>query len=292
MKTQTYHLEFLTPCFCAGANQNIAEVRPPSIRGKLRWWFRVVGGTIEQESEVFGSISGETGLASSLIIRVSEQTLAGVWQPIHASGMSNTGYLLFFAQKSAGGARWAPGGAIPKGTKFTLSLVWRRKVSDAAQLVFELALKCFLTLGTLGLRSSRGLGAFECSEMMFNLQDFEDLCFQVKQRSAGLYAGMGEFRGGEEQWLEGLGGQLRGLRKGYPASIRGHSNPTPLGSSQPRQASAVYLRPVRENGFARIAVFEAPAERVLSRASQKGAPRTGDGIPAPEPPPQRSGRSR
>ncbi|TAE90912.1 MAG: type III-B CRISPR module RAMP protein Cmr1 [Verrucomicrobia bacterium] len=39
-----YQLEIITPCFCAGADQGIAEIRAASIRGQLRWWFRVLGG--------------------------------------------------------------------------------------------------------------------------------------------------------------------------------------------------------------------------------------------------------
>ncbi|MCL2104631.1 MAG: type III-B CRISPR module RAMP protein Cmr1 [Kiritimatiellaeota bacterium] len=41
----TNRLSFITPTFLAGANQNTPEIRASSIRGQLRWWFRVLGGT-------------------------------------------------------------------------------------------------------------------------------------------------------------------------------------------------------------------------------------------------------
>ena len=126
MTSKTYNLEFLTPCFCAGAEQSVAEVRAPSIRGKLRWWFRVVGGGASQEAEVFGSIAGDEGHGSAVIVRVRENVLAAKWQPIQLSGDPNTGYLLYFAQASADGARWVPTGALPVGSSFELQSVWRR----------------------------------------------------------------------------------------------------------------------------------------------------------------------
>jgi len=288
MRTDSYSLEFLTPCFCAGANQSLAEVRAPSIRGKLRWWFRVLGGTAEQEGEVFGSVRAETGAGSSLIVRVSEAPLAAKWQPIPFSGISNTGYVLYFARASAAGARWVAGGAIPQGATFSLNLTCRRAVSSDAQATFNLALKCFLMLGSLGLRSTRGLGAFECEQYPFSGAAFEALRGEIGRRSPGFRSGFGQFSGSETQWLDGLGAQLRGLRQGHSAGPPGHSKSSPLGSSQPRQASAVYLRPVRDGGTARIVVFEAPAEKVLGHESRKGAPRLGNGVPPPGTVPQRS----
>lgn len=68
MKSETFHLELITPCFCGGAEpEKQAEIRAPSIRGQLRWWFRTLGGfkslapmpVHEQEAMVFGSTAGD-----------------------------------------------------------------------------------------------------------------------------------------------------------------------------------------------------------------------------------------
>lgn len=285
MIRNAYTIEFLTPCFCAGATQSLAEVRAPSIRGKLRWWFRVIGGTAEQEREVFGSVRGENASGSSLIVRVSEASLAPKWLPIQFTGISNTGYVLYFAKASADGTRWVAGGAISPGAKFVLTLTWQRSISTEIKAIFDLALKCFLTLGSLGLRSTRGLGAFECREMPFSTEAFNKLLSDIRQQSKHFQAGFGEFTGTEAQWLDGLGSQLRGLRQGYSAGTPSRPAQTPLGASQPRQASAVHMRPVRDNGKARIVVFEAPAEKVLGSKSRSGAPRLSQGVPKPGMPP-------
>ena len=287
MIAKTYHLRFITPCFCAGASQAIAEVRAPSIRGKLRWWFRVVGGDAAQEAEVFGSVARDKGRDSAIVVRVRENTLTAKWQPVQFSGVSNTGYILYFAEASANRTRWVPTGALPVGSSFELQLVWRRKVSPASEARFDLALEAFLLLGSLGLRSTRGLGCFQCRERPFSVEAFQGMVRQIKEHSPGVLAELGSFAGPETQILDGLGAQLRGLRKGYSAVSQGRSNPTPLGSSQPRQASAVYLRPVQESaGNYRIVVFEAAAEMVLGRESRRGAPRLKDGVPPPAEAPQ------
>ena len=45
--------KLITPAFCGGAiPETQAESRAPSIRGQLRWWFRVLGG--------FKSLSGKS----------------------------------------------------------------------------------------------------------------------------------------------------------------------------------------------------------------------------------------
>ena len=61
MKRSRYTLRFLTPCFCTGENSLKAEIRVPSLRGELRWWFRAVGGTKEQEQIIFGGAAGNAG---------------------------------------------------------------------------------------------------------------------------------------------------------------------------------------------------------------------------------------
>lgn len=283
MITQSYHLEFLTPCFCAGATQSIAEVRAPSIRGKLRWWFRIVGGSPIQEAEVFGSVAGDEGHGSAVVVRVRENALAAKWQPIEFSPVSNTGYVLYFAKASGKGARWIASGALPVGSSFELQLVWRRKVSTASQACFDLALDAFLILGSLGLRSTRGLGCFRCNEAPFSPDSFQSLKQRIYASSPGFLADFGTFSGSEAQILDGLGAQLRGLRQGYSAGTPRQSKPTPLGSSsKPRQTSAVYLRPVHEAASNyRIVVFEAPAQKVLGRESRPGAPRLKNGVPPP-----------
>lgn len=179
-------------------------------------------------------------------------------------------------------ARWNPKGAVPATAQIELRILWRYDVPQDAKDTAELALEAFLLLGSLGLRSTRGLGCFETAERPFTQESFDSLVSRVKARASGFIAHMGSFQGKQDELLEGLGAQLRGLRVGYSAGRAGRPNATPLGSSNPRQASAVYLRPVRmSSDDFRIVVFEAPADKVLGRESRLGAPRLHDGAPPP-----------
>ena len=67
----------VTPLFCAGADPNRAELRLPSFKGALRFWWRALawsrcGGDLEgirrQEDALFGSASGGQ---SRLIMRLA-----------------------------------------------------------------------------------------------------------------------------------------------------------------------------------------------------------------------------
>ena len=291
MKTHTFHLELITPCFCAGAEPAQAEIRAPSVRGKLRWWFRVLGGTPSQEAAVFGSAAGSVGGSSAIRVRIDNVNTPCQWEPPRFSGISNTGYILYFAKASQKGARWQSDGALPPGTSFELQLAWHRGIAEDLRALFDLSLDAFLLLGSLGLRSTRGLGCFDTKEKPFTDDAFRSLKSAIQRRDPGFLTDYGEYRGGQDALLEALGGQLRGLRKDFSAGPPGRSEPTPLGSSNPRQSSAVYLRPVRLGGTEfRIVVFEAPASKVLGRESRRRAPRLGGGVPRPLDAPR--GRSR
>ncbi|MGQ9859915.1 MAG: type III-B CRISPR module RAMP protein Cmr1 [Thermodesulfobacteriota bacterium] len=69
-------LEFLTPCFLSGADQRAVEMRPQSVKGVIRWWWRATAPSPnfslermkEQEALLFGS--AELKLKSPLLVDV------------------------------------------------------------------------------------------------------------------------------------------------------------------------------------------------------------------------------
>src|ERR1019366_2140459 len=76
-------IEFLSPTFCRGAYQDTPEIRAPSIRGMVRWWFRALHAPPEgggdqrrgwqnvwtEEKELFGGVA-DGASASRLVFRV------------------------------------------------------------------------------------------------------------------------------------------------------------------------------------------------------------------------------
>ena len=144
MQEATFNVETITPLFLAGADQGTAELRAPSFRGAMRYWFRaLVGGmtgtgtngleeVIKAEADVFGA----TDQGSSVRVKVSEASrdpeqftertniqVRGEWK---ATGK---GYLLWSmvrsgnpARRNEKPARWY----FPRGTQFQFTLSTKR----------------------------------------------------------------------------------------------------------------------------------------------------------------------
>ena len=275
MKQQTYTLELLTPCFCSGADQAKAEIRAPSIRGQLRWWFRALGGNADDERMVFGGVAGAAS-ASALIVRVTEIKMGPAWNPPRIDPNSPDSYVWYFASvsgKAPGsgpsslGPRWTPGGATPPHSTFRMQLLQKRPLSPYLQDQLNRAVRCFLQLGAIGLRATRGLGTFNCAEVPFDpliLVEIRSRGFACEHRTTPLSS--------TEHIAREIGGLLKGTRK---AENMKAERPSPFGSSSPRQTSAIYFRPVRTISSGKdcqLVIFEAPHNLVLGPASA-GMPR-------------------
>jgi CRISPR-associated protein Cmr1 len=87
VKRLTFDLEFITPAFIGGANQQ-AELRPASFVGLLRWWWRALKGECnienlrEEEVKIFGGIAKnlrkeEIKMASPVYLRVEGDVSKG-----------------------------------------------------------------------------------------------------------------------------------------------------------------------------------------------------------------------
>ena len=80
MRTITFECETVTPMFLAGADGRTPELRPPSIKGAMRFWWRAMNGHLpleklkEREAKIFGG-SGDNEGKSKVIIRVKPHKL-------------------------------------------------------------------------------------------------------------------------------------------------------------------------------------------------------------------------
>jgi len=189
--------EVVTPLFCAGARQDDVGVRPASLRGILRWWWRAtrygvyhagcngdpsqaLGELDEEEEKLFGSSEkgqgqvalrvaranltvlspGEllTVLSPGELLRTSKRNGAAVVGP----GARYLGYGLVEAASTKSGKRAGQlvrscGRANPD-TSVRVELVCRGL--DEAQLdTLEIALDALGLFGGLGARSRRGWGS-------------------------------------------------------------------------------------------------------------------------------------
>jgi RAMP superfamily len=142
-------IEVITPLFNRGAYQDMPEIRVPSIRGMVRWWFRALGGCPDEEKAAFGGMKGFGGqfakdvLASNLVFRVSRV------QAIRAKPDPPT-----LPHKQGGQS--SPQAAFAPGARFTLEAFTRYgDLSAGLERKVENALEVWLLLGALGLRANR-----------------------------------------------------------------------------------------------------------------------------------------
>ena len=59
MQTQEYTIEIISETFAHGAYQtqnfNIPELRPPSVKGLIRWWHQALGYSARDAEAIFGN---------------------------------------------------------------------------------------------------------------------------------------------------------------------------------------------------------------------------------------------
>jgi CRISPR/Cas system CMR-associated protein Cmr1 (group 7 of RAMP superfamily) len=146
-------IELLTSTFNRGAYQDTPEIRVPSIRGMVRWWFRALGGSPDEEKEVFGGMKHfgqklrDDVTASRLVFRVTQANVRRASPdpgalPHKTGGQSNPQ------------AAFAPGGG------FQLQVLSRLGPLPAALMdKASRALEVWLLLGSLGLRANRAGGS-------------------------------------------------------------------------------------------------------------------------------------
>ncbi len=169
MKEVKFDLEVITPMLLHGADGKTAEIRAPSIKGLMRYWWRAVkaedniGRLKEDEEQIFGS----TKIRSKVQIRILQ-------------GNSNKKSALGFDQNKIGLNYLFPSIFVsrvrdgdPKeyfdvGTEF--SIILSSLDSDSEQLKQAIAsLWLMIYFGGLGSRSRRGGGNLAVKQIKNNL---------------------------------------------------------------------------------------------------------------------------
>lgn len=150
MKRLTFELEFITPAFIGGANQQ-AELRPASFVGLLRWWWRALKGECdikklrEEEIKIFG---GDGKMASPVYLRVEGDVRKGSDLINECRLNTGVGYLYHFV--TVRGKREF----IEPGSRIELTLIGKDEVLKH----YIASLWALVFLGGVGARSRRGGG--------------------------------------------------------------------------------------------------------------------------------------
>lgn len=156
LPTQTFSFTLLTPCFSGtalGKAANHAVMRIPPIRGHVRSWHRGLFGASSANS-IWGSTDGQNAHASRVGLYFASSPIEGTKKAKllpHANPQSRDNQERRKAESSAP--------AIPEGTSFALILQRYPACTNDDWGKAIKAMKCWLLLGGLGLRSNRAAGS-------------------------------------------------------------------------------------------------------------------------------------
>ena len=146
LPTATFTFEFLTDCFSGtaeGKNATHSELRVPPIRGHIRMWHVAAFGSTSC-GQIWGSTAGD-GTGSCVSVRLTEH-------PGKTNGEKSE--LLPHELKKSSLRH-----ALPAGSRATLELTRLPLCNNEQWDKAQKAVKLWLLLGTLGLRSARAAGS-------------------------------------------------------------------------------------------------------------------------------------
>jgi hypothetical protein len=225
-----------------------------------------------EESAFFGSTAKGEERSSSLRLNVSEFRRGQAWTPPQIDQNAAQNYTWHFASvsgksanagRNTSGPRWQPNGALPPGSTFKLQITQLRQIAPELQKKLNLAVDAFLCFGALGLRATRGLGAFHCKEA----RQWEELLEHLElagfiiatRQDPNIFS---SWESALKDWSAWLRYQFREPKNGGVKA----KNYSALGGIEPRQASAIRFRPIKigDKQITWIAL-EAPHEKILSK---------------------------
>ncbi len=275
--TKEYRISLVTPLFGGGVEPGQPDetfpIRATSIRGHLRYWWRVMvgcelgGGMWQREEEIFGS----TNFPSPLSVRVIERPQIQCVDPTYGEKFGPVAYALFPAVENRQQV-------VKEGVAFRLEVTWHdvdglqslRRVQNACRkrngepllpdtiedigADITLALEAWCAFGGLGARTRRGCGAVFCEMLATRLPPFPGTILVGQSQTNALAA-----------WKE----SVKAYRD-FRQSPRGRKHQKTIG-----------FKTVTVPG--RSHWPEADSIRTISGSALRGAPHIGStGVPADE----------
>jgi hypothetical protein len=222
-----YRFTLLTPCFSGtalGKEDDHAEMRIPPIRGHVRFWHRALFDAGDC-NRVWGSASGNEGRGSRVSVR-----FVGSVSTAHAD--SDPPLLPHKGDPHRRG--WRP--ALAAGTQFSIRLQRLVGCTDGDWDHAQRAVKLWLLLGGLGLRSNRAAGSvWPIGDWVPRDRDALKLTLQELELSKWSVALIGE----------GKGKTSDDLRKTASDTLAGRSNTQVFGGINPRKPSPTRFKVIK-----------------------------------------------
>ncbi|MBI5445327.1 MAG: type III-B CRISPR module RAMP protein Cmr1 [Deltaproteobacteria bacterium] len=167
MKSVRFECEVVTPMFLSGADPAVAELRPPSIRGAMRFWFRamtglVVGGNLSALHTLEKRVFGHTESRSPFRVRISPPP-EEQWKPgEHLPGGDGEALNYLSCQALFDAFGRLRRAAIKPSSTFTVTFQFRDQDEHLRPVVLA-TFWMLSALGALGSRTRRGFGGIAVS---------------------------------------------------------------------------------------------------------------------------------
>ena len=154
MQREKYSLKTITPNFCSGSDGRKAEIRPSSIKGSLRYWFRAVVAEKnlkklhKRENEIFGSTDEASSFAIKIpnIREVNNKKNINSVRPVPVIDENKRPKKKFRSE------------AVKKDVNIDVEIIlYNSELKKEIKSTFDI----FLMLGSFGQRSRRGFGSIQ-----------------------------------------------------------------------------------------------------------------------------------
>jgi len=150
MNSAVFECEVITPMFLAGADGKTPELRVPSVKGMMRYWWRAIRAesNIEklhnEEAQIFGSSDEKIGKSKFSVRMTSKELVTNDFLPVPHSTKK-------FKFKG-----------LDINQQFSIVLSGKNDI-----VIYKEILEVALLLGGLGKRSRRGFGSIHCKSWDF-----------------------------------------------------------------------------------------------------------------------------
>ena len=201
MKTITFKCEVVTPMFLTGADGCTPELRPSSIKGAMRFWWRAMNGHLsleelrKNEAEILGGSKEKEGRSKVIIRRLKSHNLllSNEKLPFHgvsvnsSKGTFNINILEYLAygtyQYQRGQGNVFIRSYIKPNQTFSINISYSRYLENEVINIF----KMISTFGGVGSKTRNGFGSFkirsinnEEGDYYFNLKKGSYLAYLPK----------------------------------------------------------------------------------------------------------------
>lgn len=161
----SYQCEVITPMFVSGADQRVAELREPTIKGLLRFWWRAtvefesLGEMKKNEESLFGSTDSKSMINLKLLnkkINLETKLPRGLEYKARGKSADIMDYIAYGQKMKIEGQKVVRRYIAP-GSTFTIRLTFPSNNRNEIQN----ALFAFSMFGGIGSKSRNGFGCFK-----------------------------------------------------------------------------------------------------------------------------------